>query len=85
MACTFLRIFGLKKWHDKRFGDLCNIHDDAYRYLTVPKTEADFQFCLGVCRRKYAFLAVLYLFGLQIFGWIFWVKNRIKYRNWPKR
>ena len=53
--CTLPKIFGLRKWFENRFGDLCHAHDAAYVARTG-KIKADLAFLKGMTQRGYWWL-----------------------------
>ena len=73
-ACTLPAIFGLQKWFDARFEDLCYEHDAAYTTrIWKYKVEGDFQLALGFAKKGYPILAFLSIFYTGIFGSIYWL------------
>lgn len=71
--CTFIRWFGIKRWFDERFGDLCKAHDEAYLLrIWKEKVASDFILSAGMASRKYYLLAYATLLFMAIFGTLYW-------------
>jgi hypothetical protein len=77
--CTIFRWFGIQKWFDARFEDLCAAHDDAYviRKWRV-KLVADFELAKGFVAKGYFWLGLLSLPYTLILGTLFWVFKKEK-------
>lgn len=56
-TCTIPAIFGLRDWFDKRFWDLCDYHDTAYKKRTG-KWHSDMVFIGGMIIRGYWYLTI---------------------------
>ena len=73
--CTVPKIFGIKKWFDKKFNDLCEQHDLLYSTrIWHDKVVTDFSLSLEFARRGYhalAFAAIAYTTLLGIPYWLF--------------
>lgn len=72
--CTILTLFGLQKWFDDRFLDLCIAHDESYETrVWQDKLAADFILAAGFVNRGYISIAFLSLFYTLILGSLFWL------------
>jgi hypothetical protein len=66
--------FGFRNWYEKKFGDLCKLHDEAYAIGYGGgkcKLCADFEFALGISKRGHQFIALLSFIAVQM-PWLWW-------------
>lgn len=56
-ACTLPKIFGLRRWFENRFGDICEIHDYGY-VMRLGKWKTDMIFLKRMWERGYWWLAI---------------------------
>jgi hypothetical protein len=56
--CTLPSWFGLQKWFDDRFLDLCIAHDEAYVLQMNSKLSADWNLAFGFWKHGAYFLAL---------------------------
>lgn len=72
--CTLPKIFGLRKWFENRFGDLCHAHDQAYVARTG-KLKADIAFLKGMSERGYIWLAIPTAFFFFTAGFFYYLTS----------
>lgn len=75
--------FGFRDWFESKFGDLCEIHDKAYKKgynYGGCKLCSDFRFITGIAERGNPFLAFWVLFAVQM-PWLWWKWIRYTYRG----
>lgn len=75
MSCTVPKLFGMKDWFEKRFGDLCEAHDYWYVHRTMSKWEADKRLARGMWKRGYKTLSVITFIACQT-PYAFWLWYR---------
>lgn len=68
-SCTIPKIFGLRRWFESKFGDLCEFHDYSYQ-LRLGKTKADMAMLKGMYKRGYWYLVPPTFIFFNTFG--FW-------------
>ena len=65
-----------RDWYEKKFGDLCYVHDEQYKTIKTKndKHEVDYQFCASIAKRGYFILSVLTLLAVNLP----WVGRKVK-------
>jgi hypothetical protein len=80
MSCSAPNIFGFRAWFEKRFKDLCDIHDEEYLLrLWKRKVSSDFSFCAAVASRGYCFLAYASFIYFVTLGTVYWLWKKHKH------
>lgn len=65
-----------RDWFEKRFGDLCELHDWDYQH-TKCKLCADSRFVHAIKERGYPYLAILVWFAVQLpWVWMAYYKEK---------
>lgn len=70
--CTIPALFNLRKWFEKRFGDLCIIHDEHYINRDVSKWEADWKMTSAMWHRGYKILSIIVFIFVWTIGLFYW-------------
>lgn len=80
-----LKWFGLQKWFDARFLDLCIAHDEAYVMRKWrDKVAADFILASGFAVRGYALLGTFSLIYTTVLGTPFWLLRGWRHGAWKR-
>jgi len=69
---TVPSLFGLRDWFERKFGDLCSVHDHAYIYREETQHQADCDLAAGIMGRGYPWLGVATYIFCRLFGWLYW-------------
>jgi hypothetical protein len=67
MACTLPKIPWFRDWFNRKFGDLCELHDFNYQ-SRYPRKKADIELCASIMLRGYPVLAFLTYVFVRIIG-----------------
>jgi len=79
VTCSVPKLFGLQKWFDKKFGDICDEHDYLYlKFCPAIKTYSDFKLAWRFISRGYPLLGILGLIYCSTFGSVFWIYHRAR-------
>lgn len=70
--CTIPKIFGLRKWYEKHFSDLCKEHDSAYIIRYGTRRDADLKFMAGMVKKGFPFTAFFSYIVIRAIGWAWW-------------
>lgn len=70
--CTIPAIFGLRKWFESRFSDLCQHHDLTYEARHGTRRRADLELYAGMVKRGYPLTGVLSYLVIRAIGWYWW-------------
>lgn len=76
MACTFPFF---RKWLNEQFGDLCQMHDEAYvARVWKLKVASDFELCSLMAARGYILLAYGAFIYVTTLGTVYWLWKKYK-------
>lgn len=75
--CTIPALFNLRKWYEKKFGDLCEQHDHVYYYKIGTKWDADWEMTSGMWNRGYRLLSIVTFFFLWTVGIYYWYESDV--------
>ena len=77
--CKLPAIFGLQKWFEQRFADICHIHDKHYGSVhpkTITRKEADKLLREYMITKGYFTLGWLTYGFLRAFGWLWYMEYK---------
>jgi hypothetical protein len=76
--CTLPSWFGFGPWFDKRFGEICDEHDNDYVMQALTRKQCDLKVLSGIAMKGYPWLGVVAYVYCRALGWVFWYRRQFK-------